>query len=70
MARIVERKLDPVQKIEVIILEDCFGAKMVLQHPLLKEGYDPEAEEQAALEMMVENEKKFRERAEGRGHKL
>ncbi len=50
MARIVERKLDPVQKIEVIILEDCFGAKMILQHPLLKDGYDAHAEEEESRE--------------------
>ena len=66
----MERKLDPVQKIEVIILEDCFGAKMILQHPLLKDGYDAHGEEQEALRMMEENERKFRERAEHRGHKL
>ena len=70
MALIVERKLDTAQKVEIVILEDAFGAKMVLQHPLLKEGYDAEAQEQAALKMMEQNERKFRERAESRGHKL
>lgn len=69
MAKVTERQLCPLRKIEIVTLEDDFGAKTVLQLPLLSDG-DLDLMVNAELEAMAEREQKFRERATARGHKL
>ena len=59
MAKVISRRFDAVAKLEIVLLEDDFGAQMVLQHPLAQDGYYPAAEEAAALALLDSNAQKF-----------
>lgn len=61
--------LDPVTKLEIHTLEDCFGGRHIVQLPFLIDG-DWDAELQKEIEAMEERTRLFIERAEARGHKI
>ena len=46
---------DPIRKVQKVVLTDQYGAQMILKHPLTKPGYDPAAEETAAIALMEAN---------------
>jgi hypothetical protein len=62
MAKEISRVNDPIRKIQIVTFEDEYGARMVLQHPLTIDGYDPQAREARVIALMDENVRKYRER--------
>jgi hypothetical protein len=64
MAKVTNRKLDPIRKLAIVTIEDEFGAQMIVQHPLTLVGYNAEAEEQKAIELMDLNVKTYKANAE------
>jgi hypothetical protein len=64
MATIKNRKLDPIRKLAIVTIADEFGAEMIIQHPLTLVGYNAEAEEQKAMDLMDLNAQTYKMNAE------
>jgi hypothetical protein len=59
MARIVERKLDPISKLEIVYFEDKFGAKSQVQHTITRTRIQRRSDETAWMDQLEANEAAF-----------
>ncbi len=59
MAEIVNRKLDPISKLEIVYFKDKFGAESILQHILTRTAKQRQDDEAAWLAQLQSNESAF-----------
>jgi tRNA(Glu) U13 pseudouridine synthase TruD len=59
MAKITDRKLDPISKLEIVYFEDKFGAKSIVQHIITRTRVQRDADEAAHLALLENNEVAF-----------
>jgi hypothetical protein len=64
--KVVSRTPDAVRKVEVVMLQDDFGARMIIEHPILDPNYDADAEEAKAMQQMDANAAAFSEKLNSR----
>lgn len=67
MAKITNRKLDPISKLEIVYFEDKFGAPSIVQHKITRTQEQRQQDENAWLAQLEANERAFEELKAMRG---
>lgn len=59
MAKIINRVLDPISKLEIVYFEDSYGANSQVQHPISRTRLERDADEASHMALLEANEAAF-----------
>jgi hypothetical protein len=66
--KIVSRTPDVIRKVEVVLLQDDFGARVTIEHKMLNPDYDAAAKEAEVMQQMDANAAVCEQKLTARGH--